>query len=116
MMVAFLGVGVMGYPMARHLKDKGHEVTVYTRTAAKAEKWVAENGGRAAATPKAAAEGQDIVFPCVGNADDLRAVTIGPAGAFAAMKPGATVVGHPTAPADVAPVPQAEAQEMGVGL
>ena len=116
MKVAFLGLGVMGYPMARHLKDKGHEVTVYNRTAAKAEKWVAENGGRAAATPKAAAEGQDIVFSCVGNDDDLRAVTIGPDGAFAGMKPGAIFVDHTTASAEVARELHAKAKEMGLGF
>ncbi len=116
MKVAFLGLGVMGYPMARHLKDKGHEVTVYNRTAAKAEKWVAENGGRAAATPRAAAEGQDIVFSCVGNDDDLRAVTIGPDGAFAGMKPGAIFVDHTTASAEVARELHAKAKEMGLGF
>ena len=81
--VAFLGLGVMGYPMARHLKTKGHTVTVYNRTQAKAHKWVGEHGGHAAPTPRAAAEGQDIVFACVGNDDDLRAVTLGNNGAFA---------------------------------
>ncbi|APF37092.1 oxidoreductase [Chelatococcus daeguensis] len=116
MKVAFLGLGVMGYPMARHLKDKGHEVTVYNRTAAKAERWVAENGGRAAPTPKAAAEGQDIVFSCVGNDDDLRAVTIGPDGAFAGMKPGAIFVDHTTASAEVARELHAKAKEMGLGF
>ena len=76
--VAFLGLGVMGYPMAGHLKNKGgHEVTVYNRTAAKAEKWVAQYGGKSAATPKAAAEGQDFVMCCVGNDNDLREVTLG---------------------------------------
>ena len=75
--VAFLGLGVMGSPMARHLKTKGHEVTVYNRTFAKAEAWVAQHGGKAARTPAEAAKGQDIVFACVGNDDDLRAVTIG---------------------------------------
>ncbi len=81
--VAFLGLGVMGYPMAGHLKAKGgHEVTVYNRTFAKAEAWVAQHGGTAARTPKEAAAGQDFVFACVGNDDDLRAVTIGPDGAF----------------------------------
>ncbi|CUA87862.1 3-hydroxyisobutyrate dehydrogenase or related beta-hydroxyacid dehydrogenase [Chelatococcus sambhunathii] len=116
MKVAFLGLGVMGYPTARHLKDKGHEVTVYNRTAAKAERWVAENGGRAAPTPKAAAEGQDIVFSCVGNDDDLRAVTIGPDGAFAGMKPGAIFVDHTTASAEVARELHAKAKEMGLGF
>ena len=80
--VAFIGLGVMGYPMAGHLAAKGHEVTVYNRTAKKAEAWVDEHGGRAAPTPAAAAEGQEIVFCCVGNDDDLRGVTTGPDGAF----------------------------------
>ncbi len=101
--VAFLGLGVMGYPMARHLAVKGgHDVTVYNRTAAKAESWVAAHGGRAAATPAEAARGRDIVFACVGNDDDLRAITIGEGGAFAAMAPGAIFVDHTTASADVA--------------
>ncbi len=103
MKVAFLGLGVMGYPMAGHLKNKGgHEVTVYNRTFAKAEAWVAEHGGKAARTPAEAARGQDIVFACVGNDDDLRAVTIGKDGAFAAMGKGAVFVDHTTASADVA--------------
>ncbi len=100
--VAFLGLGVMGYPMARHLKAKGHEVTVYNRTAAKAEGWVSENGGRAARTPREAARGQEIVFACVGNDDDLRQVTLGPDGAFAGMQAGALFVDHTTASAEVA--------------
>lgn len=103
MKVAFLGLGVMGYPMAGHLKHKGgHEVTVYNRTFAKAETWAAEHGGRAARTPAEAAKGQDIVFACVGNDDDLRAVTTGEGGAFAAMAKGAVFVDHTTASADVA--------------
>jgi len=102
MKVGFIGLGVMGYPMARHLKAKGHEVTVYNRTAAKAEKWVSENGGRAVPTPREAAEGQDIVFACVGNDDDLRQVTLGPDGAFAALRPGSIFVDHTTASAEVA--------------
>ncbi|MGN6683994.1 MAG: NAD(P)-dependent oxidoreductase [Devosia sp.] len=100
--VAFLGLGVMGFPMARHLKAKGHEVTVYNRTAARAEAWVAANGGRAAPTPRAAAGGQDIVFACVGNDDDLRSVTLGPDGAFAGMGRGTIFVDHTTASASVA--------------
>jgi 3-hydroxyisobutyrate dehydrogenase len=100
--VAFLGLGVMGYPMARHLKAKGHEVTVYNRTAAKADKWVSENGGRAAKTPREAAEGQEIVFACVGNDEDLRQVTLGPDGAFQGLKAGAIFVDHTTASAEVA--------------
>ncbi|TIT96331.1 MAG: NAD(P)-dependent oxidoreductase, partial [Mesorhizobium sp.] len=82
--VAFLGLGVMGYPMAGHLRNKGgHDVTVYNRTTAKAEQWVAQHGGRLALTPAEAAEGKDFVFSCVGNDDDLRSVTTGAKGAFA---------------------------------
>ena len=103
MKVAFLGLGVMGYPMAGHLKTKGdHEVTVYNRTEAKAEKWVAQYRGGSARTPAEAASGQDIVFACVGNDDDLRAVTIGDGGAFDGMRRGAIFVDHTTASADVA--------------
>ncbi|MFC5085491.1 NAD(P)-dependent oxidoreductase [Microvirga arabica] len=111
--VAFLGLGVMGYPMARHLKDKGHEVTVYNRTGAKADKWVSENGGRAAKTPREAAEGQEIVFACVGNDDDLRQVTLGDDGAFHGMGKGAIFVDHTTASAEVARELYAAAQEKG---
>ncbi|BCP51580.1 3-hydroxyisobutyrate dehydrogenase [Kaistia sp. 32K] len=111
--VAFLGLGVMGYPMARHLQAKGHEVTVYNRNAAKSAKWVAEFGGRAAATPKEAAIGQDIVFACVGNDDDLRSVTIGPDGAFAGLAEGAIFVDHTTASAEVARELHAEAEKRG---
>jgi len=99
---AFIGLGVMGYPMARHLQAKGHTVTVYNRTAAKAARWVAEHGGVSASTPREAADGQDIVFACVGNDDDLREVAIGPEGAFPAMAPGAIFVDHTTASAGVA--------------
>ncbi|WP_262028595.1 NAD(P)-dependent oxidoreductase [Microvirga sp. Mcv34] len=111
--VAFLGLGVMGYPMARHLKAKGHEVTVYNRTAAKAEKWVSENGGRAVGTPREAAEGQEIVFACVGNDDDLRQVTLGPDGAFQSMGKGSIFVDHTTASAEVARELHAAATEKG---
>jgi 3-hydroxyisobutyrate dehydrogenase len=101
--VAFLGLGVMGYPMAGHLKTKGgHEVTVYNRTAAKAEKWVAQFGGSHAPTPRQAAEGQDFVMTCVGNDDDLRAVTLGANGAFHGMRQGAVFVDHTTASAEIA--------------
>src|SRR3954454_4198481 len=85
--VAFLGLGVMGFPMAGHLAAAGHRVTVYKRTAAKASQWVAEHGGKSAPTPADAARGAEFVFACVGNDDDLRAVTLGAGGAFAAMKP-----------------------------
>ncbi|QMV03122.1 NAD-binding protein [Devosia sp. D6-9] len=100
--VAFIGLGVMGYPMARHLAAKGHEVTVYNRTGAKAERWVSEFGGRAAPTPAEAARGQEFVFACVGNDDDLRQVTLGAAGAFEAMEKGAVFVDHTTASAGIA--------------
>src|SRR5476649_388090 len=112
--VAFLGLGVMGYPMAGHLKSKGgHEVTVYNRTAAKAEKWVKQYGGKTAPTPKAAAEGQDFVMCCVGNDNDLRAVTLGADGAFAGVKKGATFVDHTTASAEVARELDAAATKLG---
>ena len=100
--VAFLGLGVMGYPMAGHLASAGHRVTVYNRTAAKASQWVAEHGGKSAPTPADAARGAELVFACVGNDDDLRAVTLGTNGAFATMKPGAIFVDHTTASAAVA--------------
>lgn len=99
--VAFLGLGVMGYPMAGHLKSKGFEVVVYNRTAAKAEAWVREHGGEMALTPAAAAEGADFVMACVGNDDDLRQVCVGEGGAFAAMKDGAIFVDHTTVSAKV---------------
>ncbi len=112
--VAFLGLGVMGYPMAGHLKAKGgHDVTVYNRNTAKAEKWVGQHGGASAATPKAAATGQDVVFACVGNDDDLRTVTIGPDGAFHGMKKGAIFVDNTTASAEVARELAAEARTRG---
>jgi len=114
--VAFLGLGVMGYPMARHLRAKGHEVTVYNRTAAKAERWASENGGRAAGTPREAAEGQEIVFACVGNDDDLRQVTIGPDGAFEGLAAGAIFVDHTTASAEVARELDAAARARGAAF
>ncbi|TIV98709.1 MAG: NAD(P)-dependent oxidoreductase, partial [Mesorhizobium sp.] len=101
--VAFLGLGVMGYPMAGHLRNKGgHDVTVYNRTKAKAEQWVAQHGGKLALTPAEAAEGKDFVFSCVGNDDDLRSVTTGANGAFAAMKKGSVFIDNTTASAEVA--------------
>ena len=100
--VAFIGLGVMGYPMAGHLAKGGHEVTVYNRTDAKAEKWVAEHGGKSAATPAEAADGKDFVFCCVGNDDDLRSVTTGENGAFSNMKSGAIFIDNTTASATVA--------------
>ena len=112
--VAFLGLGVMGYPMAGHLKNKGgHEVTVYNRTAAKAEQWVKQHGGKSVPTPKAAAEGQDFVMACVGNDNDLREVTLGPNGAFAGMGKGKVFVDHTTASAEIARELYASRQEGG---
>lgn len=112
--VAFIGLGVMGYPMAGHLLRKGgHEVTVYNRTGAKAEQWVATYGGKSAPTPRQAAEGCDIVFCCVGNDDDLRAVTLGEDGAFHGMKQGAVFVDHTTASAAIARELSAEASAKG---
>ena len=101
--VAFLGLGVMGYPMAGHLKNKGgHEVTVYNRTAAKSEQWVKQFGGKSAMTPKEAAAGQEFVMCCVGNDNDLRDVTLGNDGAFTGMGKGTTFVDHTTASAEIA--------------
>ncbi|HWK63331.1 MAG TPA: NAD(P)-dependent oxidoreductase [Rhizobiaceae bacterium] len=101
--VAFIGLGVMGYPMAGHLKKKGgHDVTVFNRTSARAERWVAEFGGASAPSPQAAASGKDFVFCCVGNDDDLREVTTGPEGAFREMKKGAIFIDNTTASAEVA--------------
>ena len=115
--VAFLGLGVMGYPMAGHLRKKGgHEVTVYNRTAAKAEKWAAEFGGRTAPTPKAAAEGQDVVLCCVGNDNDLREVTLGANGAYHGMKKGAVFIDHTTASAEIARELYGEAKKRGFGF
>jgi len=94
--VSFLGLGVMGYPMAGHLAAKGHDVTVYNRTASKAAAWVKEHGGKAAATPVEAAEGAEFVMACVGNDDDLRAVCTGPGGAFSGMAAGSVFVDHTT--------------------
>ncbi|RLJ41827.1 3-hydroxyisobutyrate dehydrogenase [Litoreibacter meonggei] len=99
--VSFLGLGVMGYPMAGHLAKAGHEVTVYNRTAAKAQKWASEHGGTAAATPREAAQGADFVMACVGNDDDLRAVCLGDDGAFAGMSAGSIFVDHTTVSAKV---------------
>jgi 3-hydroxyisobutyrate dehydrogenase len=115
--VAFLGLGVMGFPMAGHLKGRGgHEVVVYNRTAAKAKAWVEKHGGASAATPKEAARDCDVVFACVGNDDDLRAVALGPDGAFAGMKPGAVFVDHTTASANVARELAKAANAKGLGF
>jgi 3-hydroxyisobutyrate dehydrogenase-like beta-hydroxyacid dehydrogenase len=112
--VAFLGLGVMGYPMAGHLARAGHHVTVYNRTAAKAAAWTAEFGGTPAATPAAAAAGAELVFACVGNDEDLRSVTLGEQGALASMQAGAVFVDHTTASAAVARELQAEAGKRGL--
>ena len=113
--VAFVGLGVMGYPMAGHLKAKGgHDVTVYNRTAAKAEKWVGQFGGKSAPTPRQAADGQDFVMACVGNDNDLREVMLGKDGIFAGVRKGAVVVDHTTASAEIARELYAEAKNRGI--
>jgi 3-hydroxyisobutyrate dehydrogenase len=114
MKVAFAGLGVMGYPMAGHLAKGGHDVTVFNRNPAKAEAWVKEYGGKAAATPAAAAEGADFVFCCVGNDDDVREVIAGPNGVLSGMAPGGVLVDHTTASADVARDMAELAAEKGV--
>lgn len=114
--VAFLGLGVMGYPMAGHLVKAGHDVCVYNRSAAKAEAWVQEHGGRSAATPFQAAKGCDFVMACVGNDDDLRSVCLGADGALAAMTPGMIFVDHTTVSAKVTRELYAAASEKGVGF
>jgi 3-hydroxyisobutyrate dehydrogenase len=112
--VAFLGLGVMGYPMAGHIRTKGgHDVTVYNRTLGKAQAWAAEFGGQVATTPEEAASGADFVFSCVGNDDDLRQVTTAPQGAFAGLKSGAIFIDNTTASADVARELYAAAAERG---
>ncbi len=114
--VAFLGLGVMGHPMAGHLARAGHQVTVYNRTAAKAQAWVQEYGGNAAATPAEAVKGAEFVFCCVGNDDDLRSVVLGDSGALAGMTSGAVFVDHTTASAAVARELHAEAARRGVAF
>jgi len=114
--VAFIGLGTMGAPMAAHLKRAGHDVTVYNRTTAKAEAWVAEHGGRFAATPREAALGADIVFTCVGNDDDLRQVCVGEQGVLHSLKPGAIIVDHTTTSAEVARELAARAAGQGVAF
>lgn len=116
MKVAFIGLGVMGYPMAGHLKKAGHDVTVYNRNPEKAKQWKAEYGGETAPTPAEAAKGQEIVFCCVGRDSDLRQVTLGPDGAFGAMAKGALFVDHTTASADIARELAHEAQQRGFGF
>ena len=112
--VSFIGTGVMGGPMAGHLARAGHDVTVYNRTRAKADAWAAQHGGRAAATPAAAAEGADVVLACVGNDDDLAQVTLGRDGAFRAMKKGALFVDHTTVSARIARQLSVEAETLGL--
>ena len=114
--LAFLGLGVMGYPMAGHLAAAGHEVTVYNRTASKADAWAAQHGGRAAATPLEAATGADMVMACVGNDDDLRSVCLGENGAFAGMGPGTIFVDHTTVSAKVTRELHGEAGDAGISF
>ena len=115
--VAFIGLGVMGFPMAGHLKVKGgHDVTVYNRTSAKAESWVAKFGGSWKKTPRDAAKGADFIFTCVGNDDDLRSVTLTEDGVLAGMKPGSILIDNTTASADVARELDAAAKSQGCGF
>lgn len=114
--VAFLGLGVMGYPMAGHLQSAGHSVTVYNRTTAKADAWVAEHGGSMATTPAEAAQGVDFVMACVGNDDDLRGVCLGDTGAFAGMSKGAIFVDHTTVSAKVTSELSAASAELGLSF
>ena len=114
MKLAFLGLGVMGFPMAGHLARAGHDVTVYTRSPAKAQQWVAAHGGKSAATPAAAVRGAEIAMMCVGNDDDVRAVAAGADGALSGMAAGAILVDHTTASAEVAREMYAAAQRAGL--
>lgn len=114
--LAFLGLGVMGAPMARHLLKAGHEVTVYNRTASRAETWVAQHGGQHAATPREAAAGAEFVIACVGNDDDLRSICLGEDGAFAAMGKGTVFVDHTTVSAQVTRELHAQARGLGLGF
>ena len=114
--IAFLGLGVMGYHMAGHLAKAGHDVTVYNRTGSKAVRWLEEFAGKIAATPAEAATGNELVFACVGNDDDVRSVTVGADGAFEGMSSGAVFVDHTTASADVAQELAAVAAERGLGF
>ena len=114
--IAFIGLGLMGYPMAGHLASAGHRVRVYNRTRSRAESWVAEHGGGLAATPAQAAEGSDFVFACVGNDDDVRQVTLGEAGAFRALGAGAVFIDHTTDSASLAGELDAAARQGGFGF
>ncbi len=113
---AFIGLGVMGYPMAGYLRRAGHDVAVFNRTSAKADKWVNEHGGSAHATPREAASGADIVFVCVGNDDDVRSVVLGEEGALAGMNKGAILVDHTTASADLARELAQTCSDAGMGF
>lgn len=114
--LAFIGLGVMGYPMAGHLAQAGHDVRVYNRTTAKAEAWAKEHGGQSAASPAEAAAGAEFVFTCVGNDDDVRAVVLGDSGALAGMEAGAVLVDHTTASADLARQLEDSAGAAGFGF
>jgi 3-hydroxyisobutyrate dehydrogenase-like beta-hydroxyacid dehydrogenase len=115
--VAWIGLGIMGYPMAGHLKTRGHhDIVVFNRTRAKADTWVATFGGAAAPTPAAAARDADFIFTCVGNDNDLRAVTLGPDGAFSTLKPGAVAIDNTTASAEIARELYAAAKSKGAGF
>jgi 3-hydroxyisobutyrate dehydrogenase len=113
--IGWIGLGVMGFPMAGHLKTRGHDIVVFNRTRKKAEAWIERFGGRLAATPAEAADGAEFVFTCVGNDDDLRAVTLGHDGAFAALGQGAIFVDHTTASAHIARELHAAAKQRGAG-
>ena len=114
--IAFLGLGVMGFPMAGHLKRAGHDVVVYNRTSAKAAKWIGAYGGSSAPTPRVASRDRDFVFACVGNDDDLRALALEEGGAFSGMAPGAVFVDHTTASATIARELHPEAKSRGFGF
>ena len=114
--VAFVGLGVMGYPMAGHLKAKGHDVVVFNRTRARAAQWVTQHGGRLAETPRAAAEGREIVFACVGNDDDVRAIAYGEEGVLAGLARGSVLVDHTTASAELARELAKAADAKGIGF
>ncbi len=113
--IGFIGLGVMGFPMAGHLKTRGHDVVVFNRTRAKADAWATRFGGLIAATPEDAAKDADFVFTCVGNDDDLRSVTLGPHGAFGSLRSGAVFVDHTTSSATIARELHAAAQDRGAG-
>ncbi len=116
MKLGFVGLGVMGFPMAGHLQQAGHEVTVYNRTTARAAEWVERHGGQSAATPREAAHGAEIVFLCVGNDDDVRSVVLGDDGVMAGLQSGSLVVDHTTASAELARELAAEAAQRGLGF